>query len=104
MINWRKIEIWCAVASLVSLGVIAAFGSVLVSGQPETIIGIISKTVLAVLMTISVAGFYFYMFADCIRSKIVQRKILWILLFLLLPIFSAHIYFIVTRIKSSADS
>jgi len=42
-------------------------------------------------------GFYFRMLLECILKRGISRRVLWIVFFLVMPIFSAIIYFMTTR-------
>ena len=63
--------------------------------RPDT--NIILRTAVAAILLVGVLGFYLRMFFECAFSKDVHRRGGWLLLFIFLPIFSAFIYFFVTR-------
>lgn len=46
------------------------------------------------------AGFYFRMLFECIVKRGISRRVLWIVFFLVMPVFSAIVYFMTTRSAS----
>jgi Phospholipase_D-nuclease N-terminal len=91
----RTLEValhWWASLTIVVIGMIAAMvetsvrlpGSVLLS-TAEGLAGCI------------VAGFYFYMFVECVIGRRISRRAAWIVFFFVLPVFSALTYFMISR-------
>lgn len=87
--------VWAAI-SLTAIGFVAPFGYVFDLNPPTTVTGFI----LHMSTVLVVGGFYVYMFAECFRAKSLRRRFAWILLFVVVPILSAHIYFVVTRSRA----
>jgi hypothetical protein len=66
--------------------------------QPsENLLVICLRTILEIAIMVVVPGFYMRMFWECGFSSNVFRRAHWLTLFILLPVFSAFIYFFVTR-------
>ena len=88
----RVSRIWNA-AALVFVGVLAATPADFLSEGPDSAWEYVASGVGAIL----VAGFWFAMLFECFRSKGLPMRGFWLVLFLLVPIFSAFIYFSTTR-------
>jgi hypothetical protein len=88
----EAIQHWWAALGLVGLGFVASFGRVYELYPPTTVVGFL----LHLLTVVVIGGFYATMFLDCVRYR-TRHRLLWIALFVVLPILSAYIYFMVTR-------
>lgn len=89
-----------AIAAATLVGVVFALPTsvlkVLVT-DPDT--NILIRAVIAGILIVVILGFYLRMFFECAFSTDVRRRGAWLLLFVVIPIFSAFVYFFVTRSK-----
>lgn len=91
----RTLEIalhWWACLTVVIIGLVAAVAETPLSHLGGGVVSIVSG-----LAGCVVAGFYFYMLVECVRGTRIKHRVAWIILFILFPIFSAIIYFIISR-------
>lgn len=89
---------WWAIFALVLIGLVYALPNSLLEtlvAKPET--NIVLRIAVAGTLLAGVLGFYLRMFVECGFSVDVYRRGGWLLLFVFVPIFSAFIYFFVTR-------
>lgn len=63
------------------------------ANPPESAADILGNGIVVVI----VVGFWLRMLIECATVRALRHKLLWLLSFLLLPIFSAFIYFATTR-------
>jgi hypothetical protein len=89
---------WWAITALVLLA--ALYGlppSALGYLTPESGGNLLVKAVVVVALLAVILGFYLRMFYECGFSRTIYAQSAWILFFVFVPIFSAFIYFFVTR-------
>lgn len=87
------LRVWAVGSYLLIIFAAAGHQYVLDDSTESTILG----DVAAASGSMIVLGFYFRMIADCIARRNVPRKWVWGLMFVVLPIASAPMYFMWTR-------
>ena len=89
---------WWAILALVLIGAVYTLRrstlEVLIE-RPET--SILIRIAVAGLLLVAILGFFLRMFFECAFSRDVYRRGAWLLLLICVPIFSAFVYFFVTR-------
>jgi hypothetical protein len=89
---------WWAIIALVLIGTIYALpASILEILVVRRDTNIIFRALIAGTLLVVILGFYLRMFFECAFSPGVYRRGGWLLLFILLPVFSGFVYFFVTR-------
>jgi hypothetical protein len=98
--NDKVLAVW-AIVALILIAIVyllpeSALRLLTIEGSTNIALTITVDVVLFVI----ILGFYLRMFLECGFAQDVHRRGVWLLLFVLLPIFSAFIYFFVTRSRS----
>lgn len=65
--------------------------------RPDT--SMLIRVAVAGLLLVVILGFFLRMFFECAFSTNVHRRGAWLLLLILVPVFSSFVYFFVTRSK-----
>jgi hypothetical protein len=94
----EKLLHWWAILALVLIGTVYVLPRStleMLVARPETSIFI--RIAVAGVLLVVVLGFFLKMFIECAFSKGVYRRGAWLLLLIFVPIFSAFVYYFVTR-------
>ena len=95
--NDKLLTVWAIVALILIAIVYLLPDSVLRLLTIEGSTNIALTITVDIVLFAVILGFYLRMFFECGFAQDVHRRGVWLLLFVLLPIFSAFIYFFVTR-------
>jgi hypothetical protein len=99
--NDKLLRTW-AIAAIALIAITYAIPTpILALLEPNT--NLLVRILTAATLFIGVFGFYFRMFFECATSREVHSRGSWMLLFIFLPVFSAFVYFFVTRSKRYKD-
>lgn len=100
----RTLEVtlhWWASLTIVIVGLVAAVAGTSVRFPS----GEILFSVIPGVAGCVVAGFYFYMLVECAIGMRIKRRAAWVIFLVVFPVFSAIIYFMISRstLYSSAE-
>jgi len=103
MTNEKSLR-WWAILALVLIATVYMLPrstlEVLIA-RPET--SILVRVAVAGLLLIGILGFFLRMLFECAFSREVYQRGAWLLLLIFVPIFSAFVYFFVTRSAGYRD-